>query len=131
MSNTMVITIVNKGNAKHPRALIRDQNGWFWTPSGWTEDEDKGMLFYNSTDAGRKAQELLRAHFGNCPDTRYRAPVYIDLYTSQPVSLEQLQAWLHKSTKLYVDTSKHGNGPIDGTLGVVTIDWGGLEECHE
>ena len=82
-------------------------------------------------DANRKAEELLLAHFGKCPSDRYRAPIYIDLRTDQPVTLEQLRAWLHKTARLFVDTPKYGNGPIDGSLGIVSIDWSQLEKQHD
>jgi hypothetical protein len=54
--------------------------------------------------------------------------VYLDLFSPQHVSLRDIQQWLVKTTKLIVDSPKHGNGPVAGSLGTIRIEFGELKE---
>jgi hypothetical protein len=66
-------------------------------------------------------------HVGQ-PSRRYVAPIIIDLYSENKVSLRDLQFWLAKVSKLLIDSPEHGNGPVAGSLGLCRIDWEQLKE---
>jgi hypothetical protein len=67
-------------------------------------------------------------NYMNRPVRRFRAPVYLDLFSDKPIPLKELTDWLVKVSKLLIDSPRFGNGPIEGSLGLARIQWNELEE---
>ncbi len=124
---TTVLSLHQIGTSAFPRFAISDQFLRFFDGHGWTLDARKALLFSDSNLACQEMQGLLMIDYAHKPVRRFRAPVYLDLYSDRPVSLEELQDWLVKVSKLLIDSPTHGNGPVD-SLGLCRISWSELEE---
>ena len=119
----VVISLVGTGTPLFPRYMLSDKHGRVWTGSNWTEDDSQGLLYACCNSAASAIQDLLRK---NCPHrtlTRYVAPIYLDLYCDHSVPKVIIEDWLLKVARLIVDAPTHGNGPLDGTLGLLHIEW--------
>ncbi len=124
----IVLSVHCRGAPEFERFVISDQFCRVWTGAGWDNAENKAMLFDNANAACEVIQQLLLIEFDGRPHRRFRAPVYVDLYANEPVSIRDIQAWLVRVSKLLVDSPRHGNGPLAGTLGLTRIEWGELAE---
>jgi hypothetical protein len=136
----LVLSVVAAGNPKFPRFRIADQYLRFWTGTEWTEqgEEESGLMYSDSNEACHEVQRLLMLEYMDRPCRVFTAPVIIKLFSDKPVSKKQLVDWLSRVSKLVMDAPKHGNGPLEGRLGLCLIDWNKIEEigctaadCHE
>ena len=128
MPRPIVLSLINMGTPDFPRFAISDQFLRYFDGQNWTPDQSRALLFSDDNLACHEMQRLLMLDYMGKPLRRFRAPVYIDLYASNEVTLDQLAAWLVRVAKLLIDSPKHGNGPVEGTLGLCRINWDELEE---
>lgn len=126
----LVLSIIATGPPDHPRFLIADPQQRLWTGEGWTEEEAEGRLFVSVNDAARAIQEILLVEHGDKPLRRFTAPVHVDLYSDSDLSIDEISDWLVKVSRLVMDTETHGNGPVEGSLGLTWIDWSQLREIN-
>ena len=119
----VVLSLVSVGTPLFPRYMLSDKHGRVWTGADWTEDEEDGLLYACINSAGRAIQELLKKHCSHKNLTRYVAPIYLDLYCDHSVPKVIIEDWLYKVARLIVDAPTHGNGPMDGTLGLLQVEW--------
>lgn len=124
----VILSVHRRGLPEFERFVISDQFLRFWNGSLWTTDEADVELFADCNQALWTVHRLLMIEHEGKAVRRFRAPVYLDLYADDPVTLRDVQAWLIKVSKLLIDSPKHGNGPLAGTLGMSRIEWGELEE---
>jgi len=117
-------------SAEHPRFMITDPESNFWTGENWTDEESEARLYASVNAAGRAIQEILLAEYGDKPVRRFIAPVQVDLYAEDDLTSDEIADWLVKVARLTVDAETHGNGPADGTLGLLHIDWAKLREIN-
>ena len=124
------LSLHNKGNTEFSRFVISDQYLRYWTGTDWSiqNDEDAALVYANAHAALEDMDQLLMMSYGKKPKSKYVAPLYIDLYSDQKVSKKQLRSWLVKVTKLIMDTTKHGNGPLQGSYGSCRIEFGEMQE---
>lgn len=120
----------------HPdflRYRIADQFLRYWTGEGWTEPQDPTLarVYDDVNDAANEVHRILRLDYSDTILRRFVAPIYLELHSDSKVSREDVIVWLSKVSKLIMNTSKHGNGPMTGTLGLCGINWNLLEEIHE
>jgi hypothetical protein len=129
-SRPMILSVVAAGTPEHQRWLISDQFLRYFTGSGWTEQGvvSGAVLYTSSNDAIDQLHTILIAQYHSLPKRRFVAPVYLDLYSPQQVSVRDIQQWLVKTTKLLVDSPKHGNGPVAGSFGAIRIEFGEIKE---
>jgi hypothetical protein len=124
----IILSLINRGTPEFQRFAISDQFLRYFDGEGWTPDEHAAVLFSDANLACQEMQRLLMLDYMDKPVRRFRAPVYIDLYASNEVTLDQLAAWLLRTAKLLIDSPRWGNGPCEGTLGLTRINWNELEE---
>lgn len=120
--------IYETGSLEHARFLISDPDDRFWTGTDWSNNKSDARLFATSNDAAEAVQQILRAQHGDQRVRRYVAPVVVDLYADREISFEEIAKWLSKVSRLIIDPEQHGNGPVEGSLGLTRIDWGELRE---
>ena len=99
-----------------------------WTGTDWAEYEADGRLYVSVNGAGLAIQEILLAEYGQKPMRRFVAPVYVGLYSETDVTLNEITEWLVRVARLTVDAERHGNGPVEESLGLTMIDWSKLKE---
>lgn len=127
----LILSLINAGTPEHPRFMIADQYLRYWGGSkGWTEQQDQGnaVLFATSKEALQMMHTLMLVRHCDLPKKVYTAPVFIELYSPEQVSVRDLQQWLVRAAKLLIDTPRHGNGPVEGSYGWVRIDLSKLKE---
>jgi hypothetical protein len=124
----IVLTVHRRGVPEFERFVISDQYLRYWTGSEWSLTENEAQVFCDNNEALEKVQKLLLLDLRPMPARRFQAPITLDLYSDQEISLRDLKAWLTKVAKLLMDTPRHGNGPFSGTLGLTFIDWSQLKE---
>ena len=124
----LTLSINSTGTCKHPRFQIADSQQRLWTGDNWTDKESEARLYATVNDAGLAIQEILLAEHGNQPLRRFTASVSVDLYADTDLTLDEISDWLVKVARLTIDSEKHGNGPVEGTLGLCNIDWSKIRE---
>lgn len=126
----IVLSLHQMGTSAYPRFAIGDQFARWFDGQSWSEDESRALLFSDSNFACQEMQRLLMLNYMNRPVRRFRAPVYLDLFSEKPIPLKELTDWLVKVSKLLIDSPRFGNGPIEGSLGLARINWSELEEVE-
>ena len=124
----LTLSIISTGTCKHPRFQIADPQRRFWTGKDWGDEESKARLYVSINDAGRAIQDILLVEHGHKPVRRFTARVSVDLYADTDLSVDEITDWLVKVARLTIDAETHGNGPVEGTLGLCNIDWSKLRE---
>ena len=124
------LLIVKTGSLEHSRFLISDHQFRVWTGDDWSAKESDGRLYVTSNDANEAIQEIMRAQYADKPLRRFVAPVVVDLYSDTELSLEEIAKWLSKVSRLTIDPDQHGNGPVEGSIGLTRIDWHELREIQ-
>lgn len=127
----IVLSVHRAGTPEFPRYFISDQFMRVWTGERWSGDPHDGLLFSDSNEACMEVQRLLMLDYMDKPVRRFRAPVYLDLFTDKELTKDEITRWLVKVSKLLIDSQKHGNGPVEGTLGLCRIEWGEMKEVKK
>jgi hypothetical protein len=127
----LILSLINAGTPEHPRFMISDQYLRYWGGSnGWTQQQDQSgaALFANSQEALQMMHTLMVIRHCDLPKRVFTAPITIELYSPEPITVRDLQQWLVRVTKVLIDSPRFGNGPISGSYGAVRVDWGDLKE---
>jgi hypothetical protein len=110
------------------RFVIKDQLARVW--NGKRFGADGGALYAKSNDAAADIHKILKCHFIGVEPQRFVVPVYIEVFNEGPMQLASVAQYLSKSSRLYIDTDTHGNGP-KGSLVLPVIEWGRIEQIKE
>lgn len=127
----MILSVHRAGTPQFPRYFISDQFNRVWTGEDWSDDERDGSLYGDPPEACLEVQRLLKAEYSDKPMRRFRVPEYLDLFADEPHPTMQIVRWLAKASRLLIDSPEQGNGPAEGTLGLVRIEWGEIQEVWE
>ena len=112
------------------RFIIRDEKNRNWTGKRLT-DKSPPILYSDAGEACRDTHKILRSHFPKAMKPRtYVVPVFIEVYSEEPLSEGEIAEFLAKS-QLQMDIDKNGNGPGDKSLVMPTIDWKRIEPIEE
>lgn len=127
----LILTIHNVGSVELDRHVISDQYLRYYTGSSWDLDIKKALLYHDGNEACDAVHQLLMTEFVGTPVRKFHSLVQIELFAGGAVTIAELQQWLVDIAKLVMDSPKLGNGPFQGTLGLVSINWDLLEEVQE
>lgn len=129
----IILSVVAAGTPEFCRYRICDAYNRFWTGSEWSQpgEDHRGLMFADSNRACHEVQRLLMLEYMDRPCRVFRAPVEVRLFADRDISHEELKAWLLRCSKLLIDAQGQGNGPCEGSLGLVSIHWRELEECKD
>ena len=125
----LVLSLIPKGQPEHPRYLVANQHRQFWTGDEWSPDENHALLFANESEVAWACTEILIEHAQNKPIFRFVAPVEIEIRSDEPPDFADVQLWLMRAARLYVDYQQQ-SGLTDGTA-ILSIDWVELKEVSE
>ena len=131
MERRPIMLSVHERGTTHQRFVVSDSHLRFWDGSGWQSDERLARLYATSSEAACVVQQLLMIHYTGRKVRRYVAPVIVDLYSDQEITEEELQAWLVRAARLILHAPQHGNGPVEGSLGLCSIHWHQIEKVKE
>jgi hypothetical protein len=129
----IILSVVQAGTPEHPRFKVADQSMRYWTGELWSEpnEEHQGLLYANSIDACIETQWLLILEYMDKKHKRFKATMYLDLFCDENVPRDKLIRWLVRVSKLFLNNDEHGNGPLEGSLGLCRIEWGELQEVKD
>ncbi len=115
------LRVVQIGSDEFERYLIEDQEERVWT--GEQFDSQGGALFAKHNDAAIEAQNILKKNFNGVEPQRFVVPLYVEVLNhAGPVPVAEIAKYLSLGSRLYLDTTEHGNGPGD-SLVLPWIDW--------
>ncbi len=124
-----ILFVVQIGESDFERYVIEDHEERFWT--GEQFDSQGAALFARHNDAAIEAQSILKANFNGAEPQRYVVPLYVEVYShAGPVPLAEVAKYLSEASRLYLNTTEHGNGPSD-SLVLPWIDWCRIEPIRE
>ena len=116
-----VLYVVQVGESEFERYIIEDQQNQVWT--GKQFDSEGGVLFARHNDAAIEGQNILRRNFKGAEPQRFVVPLYVEVLNhGGPVPVVEIAEYLSRGSRLYLDTTEHGNGPGDA-LALPWIDW--------
>lgn len=124
--NVMPTLRINK-YGKAGRFVIKNEEDKCW--NGKRFSDKRPRLYADHNVAARDAQVILQQHFKGIKPTRYVVPMFVDVFSHDPVHLAKLAQFLSVASKFHIATHKHGHGP-DQSLVQTTIDWGQIEEVQ-
>ena len=123
-----ILYVVLAGSSdEFPRFTILDAQDRPWNGQ---EFGTTGVLYARHNDAATDAQNILRSHFDGEPQ-RYVVPLYVEVYSHEgPVPLGEVAKYLSEASRLYLNTTDHGNGPSD-SLVLPRIEWHRIKPIKE
>ena len=125
-----ILYVVLAGSSdEFPRFTILDAQDRHWNGR---EFGPTGVLYARHNDAATDTQNILRSHFDGEPQ-RYVVPLFVEVYSHErPVPLADVAEYLSNASRLYINTTEHGNGPSD-SLVLPRIEWHRMkkESPHE
>lgn len=124
----LVLSLIAKGSAEHPRFILANQRQEFWTGDGWSPDEQAAALFADEAEAGRVCFDILTESAKDKPTFRFTAPVEIEVRSDRPPTLANVRFWLMKAARLFVVYRQCGAGPTTDGVTLLSIDWTQLEQ---
>lgn len=124
----MILTLENRGTIEHPRYVLMNSYGWCWNEEAREFSESGGTLFHDVNSAATKMREILLVEHSHKPMRKFRAPIYLELYASEEISKSLIEDWLLRATRLILHADQHGMGPVNDSLGLVSINWGQMKE---
>lgn len=126
------MSVINLGTPEFPRFCIADQKLRYWTGEKWTmpQQEKSALVYASEKDATDDMHKLMTKDYSHLKKKTYMAPIYIEVFSDTEIPMRDLKWWLFRTTKVIVDSPKHGNGPVDGSLGTVRIEYSEMKELN-
>ena len=116
-----ILHVVQIGDPDFERYMIQDENERVWT--GKQFDSEDGALFARHNEAAIEAQNILKKNFEAVEPQRFIVPLYVEVLSHDgPVSVTEVAKYLSSGSRLYLNTTEHGNGPGDALV-LPWIDW--------
>jgi hypothetical protein len=128
---TKKLPILNVVEQKGPfeRYVIEDNKNRVWTGDRFSKLH-KPTLFANHNAAATEVQGILKKSFGGVDTVKYVVPLFVEVYSHNPLEVAQVAEYLSQSARLFVNTTENGNGPND-SLVLSWIDWSRIEQMKE
>lgn len=124
-----ILYVVQVGESEFDRYVIEDQQNHVWT--GKQFDSEGGVLFAKHNDAAIESQNILKRSFKGPEPQRYVVPLYVEVLShAGPVPVAEIAKYLSLGTRLYIDTTEHGNGPCE-SLVLPRIEWHRIKQIKE
>jgi len=125
------MSVINLGTPEFPRYGIADHQLRYWNGDGWTKPEaDSGARVYATENAATEVMYgIMTQDHQHLPKKTYVVPVYIEVFSDTDIPLRDPKWLLFRTTKVIVDSPRHGNGPVEGSLGTVRIEYSEMTEA--
>lgn len=122
-----ILFVVESGSPDFQRWMISDDKDRLWDGQDFGPN---GLLYARHNDAAVDARDILRGHFGGIRPVRYIVPLFVESLCHRPVPVAEVAQYLSRASRLYVNTSEHGNGP-GNSLVLPWIEWSRIKEVKE
>ena len=131
MPDPPILSVIPKGTPAHPRYVLSDQRHQVWTGSGWSPDQNAGLLFVSERELGQVVRDIVLEQCSDKPAFVFTAPVKIEVRSDEPPDLVELKLWLMRAARLYLNNYECGNGPVSESVVLLSIDWLNLTKTVE
>ncbi len=119
-----ILSIVPTGTPQFRRFKIADDKDRLWTGTAFGTT---GVLYAKHNDAAIDIQNILKGHFTGVEPDRYVVPLFVEVYSHEPVPVAFVAKHLSVASRLYLNTPEHGNGP-GSSLILPRIEWHRIKE---
>jgi hypothetical protein len=119
-----ILSIVRAGPAQFERFQIADDKNRLWTGQ---EFGTSGVLFAHHNQAAIEIQSILKGQFEGLEPDRYMVPLFVEVFSDEPVPVALVAQYLSRASKLYLNTPQYGNGP-GSSLVLPWIEWHRIKE---
>ncbi len=119
-----VLYVVESVPPDFQRWMISDDRDRLWSGQEFGQN---GVLYARHNDAAVDAQNILRGHFGGIQSVKYIVPLFVESLSHKPLPVAEVAQYLSRASRLYLNTSEHGNGPGD-SLVLPRIEWNRIEK---
>lgn len=123
-----ILRVVQVGNDDFQRYQITDDQEQLW--NGEQFNPENGVLYADHNVACTDVQSILKKNFEGVKAVKYVVPLYVEVFSNEPVSLNDVAVYLSKASRLFLDTTEHGNGP-DNSLVLSWIEWNDIKQMKE
>lgn len=123
------LSVVPTGSSDvFPRFLISDARDRLWNGH---EFGPTGVIYADPNAAATDVQNILKKNFEGVEPQRYVVPVCIEVLNhAGPVPVAEVAKYLSRVSRLFLNTTEHGNGPGD-SLVLPRIEWHRIEPLKE
>ena len=115
-----ILRVVQVGNEDFNRYHIADEQEQLW--NGQQFQPDRGILYADHNVACTDVQSILRKNFEGVKPVKYVVPLTIEVFSNEPVPVNDVAMYLSKASRLFLNTTDHGNGP-GSSLVLPQIEW--------
>ena len=115
-----ILSVVPTGSSDvFPRFLISDARDGLWNGHDFGPT---GVLYADHNHAATDVQAILKKNFEGVEPQRYVVPLCVEALSHEPVSMAQVAQYLSRVSRLFLNTTDHGNGP-GSSLVLPRIEW--------
>lgn len=120
------IGVVMLGGPGWPRYAFLDEQGRYWTGTGWSADVKLAMLFAGEQAAAVEYERVIGLVRAGQKIEEYTARVTVRVVGDQQYDLIRLKEYLSAGCRLHLDPDDL-EGPIPDAAVTVEIEWDGLK----
>ena len=120
-----ILRVVQVGNEDFNRYHIADEQERLW--NGQQFQPDRGILYADHNVACTDVQSILRKNFEGVKPVKYVVPLTIEVFSNEPVPVNDVAMYLSKASRLFLNTTDHGNGP-GSSLVLPQIEWSRIKQ---
>jgi hypothetical protein len=133
MMNTKlpIISIVPLGG-NFERYVIEDQRQRVWDGSRFVKPvtPTTPLVYAGHNSAAIDAQGILKSSFPGVESVKYVVPIFVEVFSKEPLPVDDVAQYLSDSTRLVINSADHGNGPQSGLV-LTRVEWGRIEQMRE
>ena len=115
-----ILRVVQVGNDDFNRYHIANEQEQLW--NGQQFQPDRGILYADHNVACTDVQSILRKNFEGVKPVKYVVPLTIEVFSNEPVPVNDVAMYLSRASRLFLNTTDHGNGP-GSSLILPQIEW--------
>ena len=123
-----ILRVVQVGNDDFNRYQIADEQEQLWNGEGF--ESEKGILYADHNVASEDVQTILKQNFEGVKAVKYVVPLYVEVFSNEPVPVNDVAMYLSRASRLFLNTTDHGNGP-NGSLVLPQIEWSRIKQIKE
>ena len=120
------------GKRRFPRLILCTDRGVQWDGIGWLppSHQGRGKLFADMKSVNDAAQLIQCLQHGEKAYHQvFRLPCTVDVYSDNPVPVEELRQWLKLALQHWLDYFAYGNGPNESGV-VSTVEFPKLKQVR-